>query len=270
MTRILPIVLVLGFGAHSAIAAALLQPITDSRTVASGGSASTQTLREFSDGSPSVFTTATANKPLTTSVHPVDSFGLFYTAQGLGLRTESATLDGQGAQYSTFNGNGFSFDGLADVFATASTTTNFDPDYTETITGSAFGSAGSRARWTFSVLSPILVLFTGNHNFYSARGGFGEYSFTGSDGFVADDGGASSFALSFLLSTDVTYTFDTQLSASVSAMGDESRDGRVTANFQLMLAPVPEPGSLAMVSLGLALLLLGGGKLRSRKNGSSI
>jgi hypothetical protein len=156
------------------------------------------------------------NKPSVTVNHPSTSFGLFNHAEGMRLRTPVATLDGQGYQISNIDSSGFSFRGVADVFASSSFGVDYQPDYMETSLGNASGNAATQ------------ILFAGNHNFYSARNGGGNYALTGDNGFAWDDQGDSSFSAMLNL-VPGTYTFNVSLYAAAYASYDDTRGGRAAA-----------------------------------------
>ena len=235
----------------TAALAAPLRLLSDERSVGSRGSASSINWRYNNDGSVSNPTVVQDIKPATTFQHVSNTFGTFDHSEGLTLRTPAATLDGQGYQVSAIATDGFSFHGVADVFASASHQIDYLPDYTESIEGNASGNASVSLHWTFAVDSTSAWRFSGSHNLYNARGGYGSYSLTGNNGFAWDDQGASGFSSTLVL-TPGTYTFDVSLSAYAQQSYQGDHGGRAQADFAL--SAVPEPSTLALMVPGLLLV----------------
>lgn len=239
-----------------------LRLLSDERAVSSGGAASTTTDRSYFDGQttyPSVV--VEDNKPSVMVNHPSNSFGLFNGGEGLNLRTDYATVDGQGYQVSSITSNGFRFHGVADVFANSSYSYDYQQDYTEFNVGRANGNAGVALNWTFAIDTATQMQFTGDHNLYSSSGGGGSYALTGDNGFAWDDEGYGSFSTVLTLAPG-TYTFNVSLYAFAYAEYENSRAGRATADFAL--TAVPEPETFALLLSGM-LLVAGMARRRQRQ-----
>ena len=222
-----------------------LRLISDERGVSISGSATTAIQSYDYTGTPDSLVEEKDEKPFTSINHPSNSFGLFEQSVGMSLRTTYANVDGRSSQQSTFNSDGFSFHGVADVSGSAES--DFTVNNNKSVNATAYGSAAVSLTHKFAVDTPTTVKFTGNHSFY---GGTPTYNFAGDNGFVWDDQGESSFSTLLTLAPG-TYTFDLTLDAGTSV--DSSYYGtRSTADFSL--TAVPEPGVLAMLLPGMLLI----------------
>ena len=277
--------------ASAAASAVPFRLISDERSVASDGAAITFTDRTYYDGTPpesTVVQDIQVRQPL--NYTPRTRTRSFGASDGMSLRTPNASVDGQGAQTSSFSGvSGIRFDGVADVLATAANDVDSGENYTEIRTGSASGSAESSARWTFALDSAQATTLSMTSNLSeSDLSGF-SFSLTANNGFAwttpylgSDDGLLFTFTTGLLLQPGV-YTLDARLRAGVVDVQDASRGDRVTASFSLLAvggirggfsavgpasalaAPVPEP---ATAGLALAGLLMVWGVARVRRAGA--